>query len=155
MRTALEKHRRTAQHSTDRRGQTNHCLISIYGYIYNAGTIATNSLCLILINLLQQLSAQRVEVIKQVEPKHPAALWTLSCDDQWVTAVQHRHWNDLETTKSAGVEHHLVAEPGHAGKLHSPLRSRFTSFVSLNPLKLVIFRCFLLKKKVHCCDDEK
>lgn len=30
MLTALEKHRKTAQHSTNRRGQTSRCLVSVY-----------------------------------------------------------------------------------------------------------------------------
>lgn len=39
--TALEKHRRTAQHSTERRGQT---ITALYmcTYIYIAGNLATN-----------------------------------------------------------------------------------------------------------------
>lgn len=146
--TALVKHRRTAQHSTDRRGQTNHCLISIHIYTHIAGNLDKKNthrdfctfrfLCSGCfkseMNLLQQFPCpvcRRGNIYQHYEAP-------LSDDEHKAVRVRCYHspassagtellgkcWD--KSVQSAGVERHLVTDPGQVlENLQFPPRSGF------------------------------
>lgn len=153
MLTALEKHRRTARHSTDWRGETNHCLISIYTvyihtYTYTllatlpqtAGASAQSkrlsfSGCVMIKSIsCSSFNAQCAEVIiKRVkETKIPQHWSFLSVGSQVLhqTSKQRRG----KSIQSAEVEHHLVTEPGRAGRSSHDSKELFATLILLKLL---------------------
>lgn len=131
---------------TERRGHTNHSLFSIDVYIYVAGNLTTNytnfNIQKVFVKLWLCRSYYKTSVGAKIHQHYeapPVLRW----------AEQHRHWT---TWKLPGQkvfrEHHLVVEPGHAGKPSSASGAVSPSRMSINPFKWVTFNVLLQNVQV-------